>query len=145
MSRYEKYFYLLFDFLALNISFLIGFFLRFGNLNKLQYTEYQLLFVFANLIWAVVFLATSDRLINRRLTTGKVLWNFSRSWLINVVLVLALVTIIKGHLYSRLFIFYDYMIFLVIGGAVRVAVQLPAESIPDDGIQLQTIRRARCQ
>ncbi len=124
MLKKEKNIHLLLDLFMLNSAFLSGFFLRFGNLDKLGHSEYQLLFLLVNATWVVVFFASGYNFDNRRIKLSQIFFDFTRFWLLNLLITLAFVTIIKGHFYSRYFIMYDYMAFLFLGGMARLGFQM---------------------
>lgn len=124
MSKYEKYIHLLLDLLTLNGSFIIGFFLRFESLEMLAHSEYQLLFVVVNATWVAVFFASGYNFEDRRVKLSRLFFDFSKFWALNLLITLAFVTIIKGHFYSRTFIFFDYVTFLALGGFARVAFRM---------------------
>ena len=53
-SRYLKLIFLLWDIFLLNFSFVISYFIRFGNFDKLAKEDSQIIFLFSNVIWILL-------------------------------------------------------------------------------------------
>jgi undecaprenyl-phosphate galactose phosphotransferase/putative colanic acid biosynthesis UDP-glucose lipid carrier transferase len=101
---------------------MIGLYLRFGYSPKFFRIEYILFYLLSNFVWIALFQFFNQSIENKRIDVGVVFKGFLKQWLINLLLILAFVTIIKGHFYSRWFLFYDHSILLILGAFIRVAI-----------------------
>ena len=53
-SRYLKLIFLLWDIFLLNFCFVISYFIRFGNFDRLAKEDSQIIFIFSNIIWILL-------------------------------------------------------------------------------------------
>ena len=112
--RYSRFFPVLFlaaDLIFLNLSLLGSFRFLFSTFQISQ--EYQLLFLFLNIIWMLVFLGSKLQIINR---DSGLLDHSNRvltALVINLSLVFALWFVFQPGSYSRIYLFYTYSCFSI--------------------------------
>ena len=122
LSYYEKYAYGLLDVILLNLSLFFTYEIVIGNAQSIPNTEHLYLFVFASVAWIAAVFTIDSRIDHRRLKTGKALWDFFYSFLLNVLLTLAFIALV-GMDFSREFLLKGYALFFVVGNFARVAVR----------------------
>ena len=119
LSQHENLLYLLIDLIALNLTFFLGYSLRFGDLSALLTSEYLTIFTFINFAWLLIIRIQNYQLENRRLNSWAVFGNFLKVLLLNLILTLAFTSVVKGA-YSSEFILKYYALFLITGGMGRI-------------------------
>jgi putative colanic acid biosysnthesis UDP-glucose lipid carrier transferase len=139
MSRYERYLYLFFDLLLLNLAFTGSLLVRFGDLDKLAMAPYRHLLVAVNLLWVAVFALNAPHLENRRIQNKHILYHFGRSWVISVLLVLAFLTILKTSMFSRYFMLLCQGLFLLTGGLGRLLLSQVVKAYRNAGYNFKRI------
>ena len=107
--------HILVDFLLLNISFLLSYFLKFGALETLFNTSYSGVLFFINIAWLLSVLIVKPYQISRvSSTVPHILGKHFTSILLHACLVAAFFVALRIDYYSREQIFISYLILFVI-------------------------------
>ena len=107
--------HILVDFFLLNISFLVSYFLKFGELNSLFNTSYSGVLFFINIAWLLSVLIIKPYQISRvSSTVPHILGKHFTSILLHACLVAAFFMALRIDYYSREQIFISYLILFVI-------------------------------
>jgi len=122
LSYYERYAYGVLDVVLLNLSLLGTYYLVKGDISRILHNDHLYLFIFATVAWVSAVFAIDSRIDHRRLKTGKALWDFFYSFILNVLLTLAFIAL-WGMEYSREFLIKGYILFFIIGNLSRVGVR----------------------
>ncbi len=110
--RYSRFFpalFLLADLICLNLGIYSANYLRFGSINL--YENYQILQLFLNVIWLLVFFGSRLQEINRNSKLLDHLNKVLTALVINLSIVFALWFAIQPVDYSRKFLFITYLVF----------------------------------
>jgi putative colanic acid biosynthesis UDP-glucose lipid carrier transferase len=122
LSYYEKYLYGILDVILLNITLLFTYQVVKGDVSRVPYNDHLYLFIFATVAWSAAVIIVESRIENRRLQTGKALWDFFYSFLLNILLTLSFIAITDMD-YSREFLLKGYGLFFVLGGLARFSAR----------------------
>ncbi len=139
MAKYEKYLYLFLDLIALNGSFAVGFMVKYGHLNKFRFDEYQLLLLGVNFIWAFVFLLSRYDFNNRRINTTRLIADYIKFGFLNIIIILALLTLFKSHNFSRVLLLSNYLLFISTGSVLRIAFNRFLRSYREKGFNYKRV------
>lgn len=118
LSNYEKYLYGVLDVILLNITLLFTYSVVKGEISRILHNDHLYLFIFATVAWSAAVIIVDSRIENRRLQTGKAIWDFFYSFLLNILLTLSFIAITDME-YSREFLLKGYGLFFVLGGLAR--------------------------
>ncbi|NND95680.1 MAG: undecaprenyl-phosphate glucose phosphotransferase [Flavobacteriales bacterium] len=123
LSNYEKYAYGVLDALLLNITLLLSYIVVKGDVERILLNDHLYIFIFATCAWVAAVLSIDSKIDHRRLQTGKALWDFFYSFVLNVLLTLSFVAITDLE-YSREFLLKGYGLFFIVGAFSRGLVRL---------------------
>lgn len=123
LSYYEKYAYGVLDVLLLNITLLFTYGVVKGDATRILHNDHLYLFLFATVAWTAAVFTVDSKVDHRRLQTGKALWDFFYSFLLNILLTLAFLALTDMQ-YSREFLLKGYALFFVVGTVARILVRL---------------------
>lgn len=107
------------DLVMLNLSFAVGFSIKFHSFGHLLRSDYLILFLFINFMWLLIAKIGDYSLDNRRRKTIAIYWDFVKAIFFNLVLTLAFISLIQGK-YSKTFVLKYYLLFFILGGVSRV-------------------------
>jgi undecaprenyl-phosphate galactose phosphotransferase/putative colanic acid biosynthesis UDP-glucose lipid carrier transferase len=138
LSNYEKYIYALMDLVIFDLVLLINFSWTFGSLDKLFLTKYGVLFLFINFAWLLAFLVVDSIVDNRRIRTWRALWDFVRSFALNLMLTLSFIALLNLQ-YKREFLLGSYLIFFVVGAVARFIARQYIKTYREKGYNFRRI------
>lgn len=121
-SKYLEQILYVFDFIILNISFLVAVFLRTGDLSLLSSRDYQILVIFANIIWLLLVQYKRTLKSFRVERVESMLIKVSGVLILHGGLLSALVIFMNFDYISRLSFFYFYVVFALLIVAVRTSI-----------------------
>jgi putative colanic acid biosysnthesis UDP-glucose lipid carrier transferase len=124
LSNYVGILFAIKDLIILNISFLIGFYYRFGNIDNILDTRYNPLILFVNFAWILLALTRKYNIQNRRIELYRVISSYLTILTLHFLFTLSFVTIVKGHYYSREFILAFYISLTLLGFSARLLITL---------------------
>ena len=132
LSNYEKYLYAFMDLVIFDLVLFINFKVTFGSLNGLFQTKYGVLLLFVNFAWLLAFLIIDSIVDNRRIRTSRALWDFLRSFLLNLLFTLSFIALLNIQ-YNREFLLGSYLIFFFTGAIARVIARQYVKSYREKG------------
>ena len=111
-SRYLKLIFLLWDIFLLNFSFVISYFIRFGNFDRLAKEDSQIIFLFSNVIWILLSNYLGAYKFVRVEHIEKIISRTIKLIFFHVFILFAIILILNFDDISRLrmLIFYGFLI-----------------------------------
>lgn len=114
LSRYFKIGFLLVDIIILNIAFIASFFLRYGNLDRLNLQEVKTIYLLSNVLWIILLLYKDSYRIVRVEPFENVILRTLRLVTIHIVIIALFVLVLKYEQISRLRVSYFYGLFFLL-------------------------------
>lgn len=107
-SKYQKTISVLVDLILINISFIIGYFLRFETLNQFNEDEIIIILIL-NFSWWIIASQGTFPISQRIIRFDKVFLNFLRNILVHGIIIFTAIVIIKLYQLSRLMLIYTFL------------------------------------
>lgn len=113
-SKFLVLIHLVGDISILNVAFIFSFILfnTFKPFNEVE-DQYVMLQVLFNLTWLVVISVLKITEINRNTRIEGIIWNAIKSVFFHLLIIMAIIALIKGSLFSRGHILITYLSFLI--------------------------------
>jgi putative colanic acid biosysnthesis UDP-glucose lipid carrier transferase len=119
-SRYIKSFFLLWDLVLLNIAYIISFYIRFGNLDKLVTQDNGTVILLSNVFWLLMGLDLGTYTIIRTEKIEKILYRSIKLFTYHFILIFSSVMLLGFDDISRRRLFYFYILFFVLVIVFRI-------------------------
>ncbi len=110
-SRYIKYLFAFGDLALLNFSFIAAYFIKFQTLGGVWVPPYLELWILINVFWTVLIIAFKPYNISRTTTLNSLLKRHLALVVLHLFLITAFWVANKTYYYSRLQLFYSFLIF----------------------------------
>jgi putative colanic acid biosynthesis UDP-glucose lipid carrier transferase len=112
-SRYTKLIFLLSDIILVNSAFIISFYIRYGDLNRLYTNESQTVFLLANIVWLTLVFYIDEYKFIRIEHVEKILAKSIKIVFLHLVLIFTIISVLNYDNVSRLRMLYFYGLFFI--------------------------------
>ena len=107
-SKYQKTLSIFVDLIIINVSFGIGYFLRFDNLNQFNDDEIIILLVL-NFSWWIITTQSAFPISHREIRFDRILLNFLKNILLHGIIIFTSIVVLKLYSLSRLMLVYSFI------------------------------------
>ena len=138
-SRYFKIGFILWDLLVLNGSIILSFYLRYGNLQRIDLKEIQTISLLSNVFWVVLLLYKDAYRIIRIERIETILLRMFKHLSFHTALVAIFVGGLKYSQVSRLRLLYFYIIFFILLFLSRIVFMKLLKYIRSKGFNFKNV------
>lgn len=114
LYRYSKYIKLIFfiwDIILLNATYMLSFYIRFGNFDRLQQEESKSIFAISNILWFGIIIYMEEYKFIRILHIDRILTKSIKNVLLHIFLIMTLIYLLHFDAVSRLRMLYFCSLF----------------------------------
>ena len=113
-SEYLRPLFLTGDILILNLSFVVGYFLKFGNVTRVFEPPYFTIIIIANLVWLTIAFATQSYAFSRVTRVAKILRGLAVYIILHMLIITAFWVYERAYYYSREYLIYTYIVLSIL-------------------------------